>query len=306
MASRPPPSAKPGGAANEHPKPAPSPLIHRGNYNPNPLGTTTFIGLRTLDPLLQYNLLAHGWGASLLSSLHLPSLPLHAHPPSDYLSYPSLPKDSAHILTALETVSPSDLPISRLVLLLMSTGSTLKQIYWLLRLSHEEFTPSTAISVAGYNTVVNTLASLLLLCPSTSSALASGPKIPLPGRDNLALSLPTAVGIVLYAVGISLETISEVQRERFKRDARNKGKIITTGLWGWARHINYGGYTLWRTGYGLAAGGWVAGGLVAAWHAWIFVRSSVPELRGYMMGKYKEQWVKYEEKVKWVLIPGVY
>ncbi|EEB94925.1 hypothetical protein MPER_06187, partial [Moniliophthora perniciosa FA553] len=43
------------------------------------------------------------------------------------------------------------------------------------------------------------------------------------------------------------------QRKRFKDDVRNVGKPYTGGLFGLARHINYGGYMLWRTGFAIAA-----------------------------------------------------
>ncbi|KAK0620555.1 hypothetical protein B0T14DRAFT_233951 [Immersiella caudata] len=283
----------------------PSDLIKRGSYSLNTPGTATFIGLRTLDPLLQYSLLAHGTGSTLLTHLGLTSLPLHAHPPWDYLSYATLPKDSAHILTTLETVSPSDLPVSRLILLAMATGSTLKQVYWLLFVSREDFPPASAAIVSVYNTILNTVASLCLLNPTSSSALAT-PRVPVPFRSDITLSLPTAVGIVLYVVGMALETVSEVQRRDFKKDGKNKGKVMTTGLWKWARHVNYGGYTLWRTGYGLAAGGWALGAAMAGWHAWTFVKRSIPELRKYMVERYQGQWEAYERQVKWQLLPGIY
>ncbi|KAK5654515.1 hypothetical protein OQA88_7144 [Cercophora sp. LCS_1] len=300
MADNPTGTAKADGA----PKPNRD-LIKRGVYASNPLGTTTFVGLRALDPILQYQLLARGWGESFLSRIGISSIPLHGHGISDYLSYSSLPKDSAGYLTALDAVSLRDLPVSRLILLGMATGSTLKQIFWLLYLSREELTPASAVAVSGYNTVVNSLASLLLLSSTASSALAS-PKVSIPGGSGLALSLPTAVGVVLYTVGMALETVSEMQRKRFKDKSENKGKICATGLWASARHINYGGYTLWRTGYGLAAGGWVAGAAVAAWHWWTFVKSSVPILNDYMVKKYPAQWKKYQRDVKWMLIPGVF
>ena len=111
---------------------------------------------------------------------------------------------------------------------------------------------------------------------------------------------------MLYIAGIGLETVSEIKRKHFKEDPHNKGQICDTGLWGKARHINYGGYTIWRTGYALAAGGWVAGAAVGAWHYWNFAYRSIDLMDEYMSGKYKEKWAKYKKDVPWKLFPGVY
>ncbi|KAK1749517.1 hypothetical protein QBC47DRAFT_395773 [Echria macrotheca] len=260
-------------------------VVSRGRYGPSPLGSATFIGLRTADTLLQYNLLTSGRGAAMLSRLGIATLSPAAHPPSNFLSH-------------------SPLPLSTLIIVSMATGSALKQIYWLLHLSREEFPPKAALVVSTYNTLVNTLGSLLLLSASTSAVLAT-PTVPIPGLGGARISLPTAVGVVMYVVGMTLETVAEEQRKRFKDDPKNKGKICTSGLWGMARHINYGGYTLWRTGYWLAAGGWAAGAAMLAWHSWTFLHSSIPILNEYMGKRYGEQWERYTRDVKYALIPGI-
>jgi len=295
MASK--PSSGPSGSSG-----GPKDIIQRGKYTSNPLGSATFIGLRALDPFLQFQLLARPWGTTLLSKLHISSIPLHGHLLSDYR--PST--WSAGLVTALDAVSVFDLPLSRLILLVMATGSSAKHIFWLLYLSKEEMSVSAATAVGLYNSFVNTAASLLLLSVSTSTALGRGPRLTIPGTGGMEISLPMALGTVLYGVGMAVEITSEIQRKAFKDKAENKGKICTTGLWAWARHINYGGYTLWRTGYGLAAGGWPAAMVVLAWHAYQFAAASVPLLNDYMVKKYPEQWGKYQRDVKWVLIPGVY
>lgn len=262
-------------------KPKSGDLINRGVYGSNPLGTATFIGLRTLDLPLQYAILARGWGSSLISNLGLTTIPLTG---------------TQHSLTTL--------PLPRQILLFMAAGSTLKQIYWLLFLSREEFPASAAIPVSIYNTLVNSLNSLLLVTAETSAANL-GPTLSIPGVRE-GVSLPIVLGTVMYVVGILTETVSEVQRKRFKDDPKNKGKICTTGLWGWARHVNYGGYTIWRTGYCLAAGGWVAAAGMATWSAWTFLKRSIPVLDDYMGSKYEEQWRKYKADVPYVLFPGIY
>ncbi|KAK3318865.1 hypothetical protein B0H66DRAFT_582357 [Apodospora peruviana] len=273
-------------------------LINRGVYKSNPLGTSTFVGLRALDPLLQFQLLRHGYGEALLSSLNITPL---SRIESTLLSRSVSDVDLSLLSSSI------GLPLPRLILLLMATGSSIKQIFWLLRTSKEEFPVSAALSVSAYNTVVNSLASLLLLAASTSSALATPTLvIPIPYLGTASLSLPTAVGSMLYITGMYVEASSEIKRKNFKDDPKNKGKICDQGLWGKARHVNYAGYTLWRTGYALAAGGWIAGAAFAAWHYWTFAYRSIGLMDEYMSGRYKEQWDRYKVEVPWKLFPGVY
>lgn len=277
----------------------PQDLIQRGNYKSNALGTATFIGLRALDPLLQYKFLAGDWGTRLLSKLNISSIPLY-----DYLVETTTTEGTkASIIRYL--------PLPRLLLLLMSAGSSLKQIYWLLGLSREELTPSAAVEVSLFNTVVNTLGSLLLLSTSTSASLST-PRITLPFSFNsttgtsMSLPLPIAIGTIMYVTGMAIETLTERTRKKFKDDEANEGKICREGLWDKARHINYGGYTLWRAGYALAAGGWIPALGVAAFHVYHFVSRSTVFMSEYMQSRYGEQWEKYKKEVPYVLIPGIY
>jgi len=277
------------------PKPDHKDIINRGTYGSNLAGTATFVGLRALDPLLQYQILAHGWGESLLHKLGKATIPL-------YIA--GTPVSSMMHETGIRALDAIGLPLPRLILLAMAAGSSAKQIFWLLRTSKEELGPSAALAVSGYNSVINSLASFLLVTVSTSASLAT-PRVRLPGT-TLTLSLPTVLGSIMYVAGMALETLPEIRRRKFKDDPANKGRICNTGLWGKARHINYGGYTLWRTGYALAAGGWTAGAVVAAWHLYTFAYSSIEIMNKYMTDKYGDQWVKYQKEVPYKLFPGIY
>jgi steroid 5-alpha reductase family enzyme len=114
------------------------------------------------------------------------------------------------------------------------------------------------------------------------------------------------IGTALYTVGILTEYIAELQRKRFKDDPKNKGKPFTGGLWKYARHINYGAYTVWRAGYALAAGGWVLGALVAAFFFSDFASRGVPVLDEYCGKRYGEDWKKFKRETRYKLIPGIY
>ncbi|MDQ0826959.1 steroid 5-alpha reductase family enzyme [Arthrobacter sp. B2I5] len=54
------------------------------------------------------------------------------------------------------------------------------------------------------------------------------------------------VGLLVWAAGITIETLADLQKNRFKDNPANKGRFISTGLWSRSRHPNYfGEITLW-------------------------------------------------------------
>lgn len=279
------------------PPPPPKDLIARGVKRPSPLGTAAFISLRALDPLVQYQLLARGLGARVLARLGLATLP-----PGP---------DAALLRTGVPRLDRLGLSHERLLLLGMAAGAAAKHIFWRAYVAEEQFPARAAVAVAGVTTLLNGLNSLLLLAAATSAA-AVGRGAPRGGAVSGAreraprVALPVAVGALLYVVGIALETGAEVQRKRFKADPANKGRLCRVGLWSWARHINYGGYVLWRMGYTMAAGGWVLGLVMGLLQAFSFVKGGTVSLDYYMSGKYKDQWGRYKEEVRWKLLPGLY
>jgi steroid 5-alpha reductase family enzyme len=60
------------------------------------------------------------------------------------------------------------------------------------------------------------------------------------------LSVLDLAGTLVWLVGFFFEAVGDYQLRKFKKDAKNKGMIITTGLWRYTRHPNYfGEATLW-------------------------------------------------------------
>lgn len=54
------------------------------------------------------------------------------------------------------------------------------------------------------------------------------------------------IGITIWLIGFCFEIIGDWQLRKFKKDPRNKGKLLTQGLWTYTRHPNYfGEVTLW-------------------------------------------------------------
>lgn len=214
---------------------------------PSPLGTSIFVGIRALDPFLQYGILFNGLADPLIRRLG--QVPL------------SLPPTTSSL--------PFGFPLHRVVLLAMAVGSSVRHIYWILGISQQEMPAVGGAFIGFFNTVSNSINDVLFATALTTTAVSSM-------QDDLTPTL--VVGVAFYVVGMIAETGSEVQRRRFKDDPKNKGKPYTGGLFSLARHINYGGYALWRAGYALASGGWIWGSFVGSLAFFGFVTRGVPVL----------------------------
>jgi len=63
-------------------------------------------------------------------------------------------------------------------------------------------------------------------------------------REGLAVV--TVLGVLVWVTGFTLEATADLQKSRFRADAANRGRFISTGLWAWSRHPNYfGEIVLW-------------------------------------------------------------
>ncbi|MBF4694838.1 DUF1295 domain-containing protein [Fusibacter ferrireducens] len=77
-------------------------------------------------------------------------------------------------------------------------------------------------------------------------------------NNHTGWSLYTIIGLLVWCLGYYFEVKADQQLRRFKSDASNKGKILTTGLYKYSRHPNYfGEATMWWGIYiiGLDSGG---------------------------------------------------
>ncbi len=72
-----------------------------------------------------------------------------------------------------------------------------------------------------------------------------------------ALEIPMFffAGIALWVIGFFFESVADFQLDRFIREPKNKGKIMTGGLWRYSRHPNYFGESLMWWGIATAAAG---------------------------------------------------
>lgn len=61
------------------------------------------------------------------------------------------------------------------------------------------------------------------------------------GQSSQALNILDYIGIVVWLVGFAFEAGGDFQLARFKRNLKNKGKVLNTGFWKYTRHPNYFG-----------------------------------------------------------------
>lgn len=82
--------------------------------------------------------------------------------------------------------------------------------------------------------------------------IVSLPLQAIPTLDG-SFSTLTPLGLLLWLIGVSFETVGDYQLARFKSDPRNRGKVLDQGLWHYTRHPNYfGDFLVWCGYYVLA------------------------------------------------------
>jgi steroid 5-alpha reductase family enzyme len=73
------------------------------------------------------------------------------------------------------------------------------------------------------------------------------------GVDNPAVEPLDVAGAAVWTIGYFLEVVADWQKTLFRRDSRNKGKFISSGLWTYSRHPNYLGEMMMWVGAFLLA-----------------------------------------------------
>ncbi len=112
------------------------------------------------------------------------------------------------------------------------------------------------------------------------------------------------IGILLFISGSYINTFSEIQRRRFKRDPLNNGKLYTLGLFKFSRHINYFGDICWVTGWAIISHNlWAS--LIPILLTFGFIYFFIPELSQYLEKNYTEEYVDWKKHTR-KLIPFIY
>ncbi len=70
---------------------------------------------------------------------------------------------------------------------------------------------------------------------------------------NSGLNYIDFIGVSLWVVGFFFEVVGDYQLDRFLKNPKNKGKLMTSGLWQYTRHPNYFGEVLCWWGVWLVA-----------------------------------------------------
>lgn len=59
--------------------------------------------------------------------------------------------------------------------------------------------------------------------------------------DRASFGPLSIVGVIVWAVGLTVEVVADAQKSRFRADHRHRDEFIRTGLWSRSRHPNYFG-----------------------------------------------------------------
>ncbi|MBM7553893.1 methyltransferase family protein [Thalassobacillus pellis] len=112
------------------------------------------------------------------------------------------------------------------------------------------------------------------------------------------------IAVFIFLTGSVINTLSEVLRDQWKKDSRNKGKLYTGGLFKYAVHINYFGDVVWVCGFALLTRN-VWAGLVPLFLLAMFIFLNIPKHDSYLRVKYGKAFEDYEKVTK-KLIPYIY
>jgi steroid 5-alpha reductase family enzyme len=77
-------------------------------------------------------------------------------------------------------------------------------------------------------------------------SIAAGFAITTPPANKLAISIFDMIGCSVWLCGFVIESVADWQMWSFKKEPKNKDKILFSGLWGVCRHPNYlGDIMIW-------------------------------------------------------------
>jgi len=187
----------------------------------------------------------------------------------------------------------------QMIMFSMTAVSSIVETFWLYYISQEKMPAGQATFIAVFHSVSNSINTLVSMCALTSAVDRYG------DWDSLLHSPLMVFGIAFYIGGMLIQTVSELQRKKFKDNPANKGKPYGGGLFSLATHVNYGGFTIWRTGYAMASGGLTFAALSSVWFIYDFMSRAIPSLETHCERKYGEAYTKIAKKVHYKLIPGV-
>ena len=114
--------------------------------------------------------------------------------------------------------------------------------------------------------------------------------------DGALVAVVTVLGVLVWAVGFTFETVGDAQLAAFTADPANKGQVMDRGLWRYTRHPNYFGDAAVWWGLTLLALHHAAGliGLVsAALMTWLLAKGTGAKLLESTIGKRRPGYADY-------------
>lgn len=123
-------------------------------------------------------------------------------------------------------------------------------------------------------------------------------------RTDLKIDIIDYFAIFLFLLGSFLNTFSELQRRKWKKNPQNKGHLYMIGLFKYSMHINYFGDLLWVIAYALITRNWFSFS-IPIFLFLFFAFYNIPKLDKYLAYKYKDEFVVYKQKTK-SFIPFIY
>ena len=123
-------------------------------------------------------------------------------------------------------------------------------------------------------------------------------------KSNSPIDVWDITGIILFLSGSLLNTLSELQRNSWKKLPSNKGHLYSSGLFKYSMHINYFGDLVWVSGYAFVTHN-IYSVLIPVFIFCFFAFYNIPKLDGYLSIKYKDEFAEYKLKTK-KFVPFIY
>ncbi|MBT3358367.1 MAG: DUF1295 domain-containing protein [Rhodospirillales bacterium] len=124
------------------------------------------------------------------------------------------------------------------------------------------------------------------------------------GANPQSIGSFEVIGLALYFGGSYLNTWSEHQRQQFKADPANEGRLYTLGLFSLSRNINYFGDTVLFSGLALVTGQ-VTMLVIPVAMTLNFIFFVIPRKEAYLAEKYGAEFTDFTKQTK-NLIPYIY
>ncbi len=124
------------------------------------------------------------------------------------------------------------------------------------------------------------------------------------GNHPEALGLIDLVGVLLYLIGSYINTFADYQRWVWKRNAENKGRLYTGGLFKHSMHINYFGDSVLYIGLAMITLEYVCL-FVSLAIILNFVFLQIPMQDRHLSRKYADEFSRYAKQTK-RFIPFIY